>query len=105
MNRKLSVFIFLLFFVSLVGRGQSSQVKQLSLEEVISVAQQNSVSALLAKHRFINSYWSYRSYKSSYLPSVSMNADFVDFNRSIVKNNVLVNGEWVEQYAPTNRLN
>lgn len=85
--------------------GQAQEIKTLVLEEVIALAQNNSVEALLARHRFNNSYWSYRSYKASYLPSVSMNADLVDFNRSIVKNNILVDGEWVEQYAPTNRLN
>lgn len=89
----------------LIVPAQEQLVKQLALEEVIQIARENSVQALLAKHRFTSSYWSYRSYQASYLPSVSLNADLVDFNRSIVKNNVLIDGEWVEQYAPTNRLN
>lgn len=85
--------------------GQDSKIRTLTLEEVVFTARNNSVEALLAQHRFNSSYWSYRSYKASYLPSISMSADLVDFNRAIVKNNVLVGGEWVEQYAPTNRLN
>lgn len=102
------LFIFIAGLIMAGGLGLSAQnpmVKQLTLEEVIQTAQENSVEALLAKHRFTSSYWSFRSYKAGYLPSVSLNADLVDFNRSIVKNNVLIDGEWVEQYAPTNRLN
>lgn len=100
-----AVLISLSCLLSLHNYGQAQEIKTLVLEEVIALAQNNSVEALLARHRFNNSYWSYRSYKASYLPSISMNADMVDFNRSIIKNNVLVDGEWVEQYAPTNRLN
>lgn len=105
MKRKIFVLSVLVSILSIGSMSQTRQIKTLTLEEVVATSQTNSVEALLAKHRFGNSYWSYRSYKASYLPSVSMNADLVDFNRSIVKNNVLVDGEWVEQYAPTNRLN
>jgi outer membrane protein TolC len=104
MKRKLFLILAIVNIFTLAGSSQKV-VKQLSLEQVISIAQENSVEALLAKHRFTSAYWSFRSYKASYLPSVSLNADLVDFNRSIVKNNVLVDGVWVEQYAPTNRLN
>ncbi len=100
-----AVLCCLAFLQPVHSFGQNQQLKELTLEEVIVVAHSNSVEALLAKHRFTNSYWQFRSYKASYLPSVSMNADLIDFNRSIVKNNVLVDGEWVEQYAPTNRMN
>jgi len=100
-----AVLISLLCFLPNQSYGQSQEIKTLLLEDVLAIAHNNSVEALLARHRFNNSYWSYRSYKASYLPSVSMNADLVDFNRAIVKNNILVDGEWVEQYAPTNRLN
>jgi outer membrane protein TolC len=104
--RKSVVILFvtgLLFPMLLTA--QQPQVKQLDLQEVIKLAQENSLDALLAKHRFRSSYWSFRSYQANYLPSVSLQTDIVDLSRSIVKNVVLENGEWVTKYAPSNRLN
>ncbi len=86
-------------------QAQETLVKELTLDEVIQLARQNSMQALLSKHRFISSYWQYRSYRANYLPSINLNADLVDLNRSIVKNEVFENGEWVPKYAETNRLN
>lgn len=105
MKRLFTVLVAFVFLVPLNGIVKSQELRTLTLEEVVSTAISNSVEALLAKHRFNSSYWQYRSYKASYLPSVSMNADLVDFNRSIIKNNVLIDGKWIEQYAPTSRLN
>jgi outer membrane protein TolC len=93
-----------LFFPVLLPAQKPAQVKQLTLQEVIRLAHENSLDALVAKHRFRSSYWSYRSYKANYLPSVSMQSDLVDLSRSIVKDVVLENGEWVTKYAPSNRL-
>ncbi len=97
------VIVISLLFPPLL-RAQQSQARQLDLQEVIALAQANSLDALLAKHRFRSSYWSYRSYKANYLPSVSLQTDIVDLSRSIVKDVVLENGEWVTKYAPSNRL-
>jgi len=80
------------------------QVRKLTLREVIGLAQENSLQALLAKHRFRNSYWQYRSFKANYLPSLSLQTDLVDLQRAITKSLVYENGQWIEKYAPTNRL-
>ena len=80
------------------------QVRKLTLQEVIRLAQENSLQALLAKHRFRNSYWQYRSFKANYLPSLSLQTDLVDLQRAITKSLVYENGQWIEKYAPTNRL-
>lgn len=97
------LFVVCLLFPMLVS-AQQPQIKQLDLQEVIRLAQSNSLDALLAKHRFRSNYWSYRSYQANYLPSVSLQTDIVDLSRSIVKDVVLENGEWVTKYAPSNRL-
>jgi outer membrane protein TolC len=102
-NRVFAVALAALLLPSLVI-AQQSQVRQLDLQEVIRLAQDNSLDALLAKHRFRSSYWSFRSYQANYLPSVSLQTDIVDLSRSIVKDVVLENGEWVTKYAPSNRL-
>ena len=99
-----ALFVISLLFPMFLS-AQEPQVRQLNLQDVIKLAQANSLDALLAKHRFRSSYWSFRSYKANYLPSVSLQTDIVDLSRSIVKDVVLENGEWVTKYAPSNRLN
>lgn len=103
MRRSFGILILagLLFPIFL---GAQQQARELDLQDVIKLAQENSLDALLAKHRFRSSYWSFRSYQANYLPSVSLQTDMVDLSRSIVKDVVLENGEWVTKYAPSNRL-
>lgn len=97
------LFVISLLFPMLLS-AQQPQVRQLDLQEVIKLAQSNSLDALLAKHRFRSSYWSFRSYQANYLPSVSLQTDIVDLSRSIEKNVVLQDSVWVTKYAPSNRL-
>ncbi len=59
-----------------------SQNKVLSLEQVLLLAKDQSPDALLAKHRFRSSYWEYRSYKATQLPSLALNSDVLGFSRS-----------------------
>ena len=104
MKKSIVSLIVILLLLPLSLRSQESQARKLDLQEVIRLAQENSLDALLAKHRFRSSYWSFRSYKANYLPSVSLQTDVVDLSRSIIKDVVLENGEWVTKYAPSNRL-
>lgn len=97
------LFVISLLFPMLLS-AQQSQVRQLDLQEVIKLAQANSLDALLAKHRFRGSYWSFRSYQANYLPSVSLQTDIVDLSRSIEKNVVFQDSVWVTKYAPSNQL-
>ncbi len=99
------LFILVLSVFPLISQAQTAQVRTLSLGDVINLAKENSLEALLAKHRFTGSYWSFRSYKANYLPSVSLEADLVDLNRSIVKDQIYQNGEWVPIFGETSRLN
>jgi len=97
---------FLCFLVAFLFMSQGyAQTKQLTLNDVIQLAQENSLEALLAKHRFRSAFWQFRSYQASYLPSVELDAQLIDLQRAIVKNSVLENGEWIEKYGETRRLN
>ena len=60
-----------------------TEVNRLTLDDVIYIAKQQSPDALIAKHRFRRSYWQYRSYKASYLPSVSLSGTLPNINNSI----------------------
>jgi outer membrane protein len=60
-----------------------TEVNRLTLDDVIYIAKQQSPDALIAKHRFRRSYWQFRSYKASYLPSVSLSGTLPNINNSI----------------------
>ena len=60
-----------------------SAQKIMSLDEAIHTARSQSVEALEAKQAFISTYWAYRSYKASRLPSVYLYGDIMNFDRSL----------------------
>lgn len=64
-----------------VCEGQS----QLSLTDVIKIAQDRSYNAQLAKYSFLSSYWTFRSFKAQLLPSMNLSASLMNFNRSFVE--------------------
>lgn len=55
----------------------------LSLEDAIQTARRGSVSALEARQAFISTYWAWRSYKASRLPSVYVYGNLGNYNRSL----------------------
>ncbi len=58
---------------------------QLSLEDVVRIAQEQSPSAILAKHQFRGSYWEFRAYRAQLLPGLSLSATIPEFSRAIDK--------------------
>ena len=79
MHKKLSL-IFVYVFISL---GVCSAQQDMSLSDVIRTARHQSVEALQARQAFISTYWAYRSYQASRLPSVYMYGDIMNFDRSL----------------------
>ena len=59
---------------------------QLTLDEVITLAQEQSLMGIMAKHRFRGSYWEYRTHVAKFLPSLNLSATLPDLTRSIEKN-------------------
>ncbi len=55
----------------------------LSMEAVIRLAQENSISAMTNRNIFAASYWQYRSFRAQYLPSLNLNGNVGNFNRSL----------------------
>lgn len=60
----------------------AQETLQVTLENTIALAQQQSPSALAARHSLRSSYWSYRSYQASLKPSVALSST-PQFNRGI----------------------
>lgn len=85
MNRFKIIFsiVFLFFTLPIL---QAQQLKrQLTLEEVIAIAQEQSPDALSAKNRFLKAFWEMRTSEARLLPTLSLAATIPNFNRSIIK--------------------
>lgn len=78
--RRLS-FIAFLFLATLVCDAQ--EIVKYTLNDVIEIAQKQSPDALKAKHSFRLSYWSYRFFRATYLPNLTLDAQMPNINRSI----------------------
>ena len=59
------------------------QASHLTLDEAIYAAQTQSIAAMVAKYTFLSSYWSYRSYRASRLPSLNLTGEVLSFDRSL----------------------
>ena len=67
----------------LVASAVSLYSQEMTLQEVIDSARTRSVSAVAAKSNFVSSYWSWRSYQASRLPSLHMYGNVGGLDRSL----------------------
>lgn len=58
--------------------------RQLTLEEVIEIAQTQSPDALSAKNRFLKAFWEMRTSRAELLPELRLDATIPNFTRSII---------------------
>lgn len=75
MKRYLITILILLLFLD-----NSFSQNRFTLDQVIQIAQQQSPDAILAKHGFRAKYWQYRSFKATYLPSLSFSGEIPNYN-------------------------
>jgi outer membrane protein TolC len=66
-----------------VGVNDSIKVK-MTLNDVIELADQQSLYSFRIKNMYLSDYWEYRSYRADRLPILSLNATPVDYDRSVV---------------------
>ena len=71
------------------------KTRQLTLAEAIDISKAQSPDALTAKQTFRNSYWEYRSFTASNLPSLTFTSTLPDINQTITSQSV--NGQ--QSYA------
>ena len=69
---KISIIILAVFFSNTMMAQEDSVHLVLSLEDVISIARDQSPMATMARHSFRGSYWEYRTYKAGFLPSLTV---------------------------------
>ena len=60
------------------------RAQQLTLRNAISIAQQNSYDAQLAKLEFMSKYWTYRSFQADLRPSINLSGNIGNFDHSLV---------------------
>ncbi len=78
-----ATLIFLIIIVFFSSKIAAQQPVKYTLNEVIEIAQKQSPDALIAKHKFISSYWKYRNFKAEYLPDLKLDATIPNINRTI----------------------
>ncbi len=83
----MKIFFSIIAFVLGVGFSAKAQenTKILSFENVINIASQQSPDGLVAKNKYLGSYWKFRTYKASYMPMLTLDGTLPNINRSISK--------------------
>ncbi|NOQ24063.1 MAG: TolC family protein [Bacteroidales bacterium] len=77
--------LYILIFLSVIVIPLAAQetIEKLTFNEVMLLAKEQSPDAIMAKHRFRAKYWEFRTFKAEFRPSVRINTEFPDLNRSI----------------------
>lgn len=75
---------FFLYISLLLSTSVSAQTR-LTLTDAISIAQKQSLSAMVARLNFMSSYWSNRSFKAEFLPAVNLSGELMQYNHSTVE--------------------
>ena len=85
MNRIYLIFISLLFsIISMTTHGQqTAQSYRLTLDDVIQIAKEQSPQAIQARHTFRASYFSFMSYKATFLPKLTLTSRPTTWDKSI----------------------
>ncbi len=80
MMKRIKTLLIIILAVSFTSPGFSQEVKRLTLEEVITLASEQSPNAFIAKHRFRASYWQYRTFVAEYRPSLMFSGTLPNYS-------------------------
>ena len=102
MRRALSHIAIIVQAIILCCISHGTYAQNLSLDEVIYIARNQSVQALEAKAAYVSDYWAWRAYQASRLPTLSIYGNVGNFNRYL---NLLQKPETGEMvYTSSNNL-
>ena len=76
-------FFFFTFLIKNNSFAQATDTLNLSLQEIVALAQSDAPDALLAETRMKNRYWSYQSALADFKPAINLNGNLPNLNRSI----------------------
>src|SRR5664280_1838851 len=83
--KKFFAFSIIASFLFSALKIDAQDIKKLTFDEVIKLAEEQSPNALMAKHRFRASYWQFRSYQAQYLPSLTLSGTTPAFSNGLEK--------------------
>ncbi len=102
MMRYLAHILVSSLLLALPFSSYAQEIKKLTFEDVIRLSEEQSPNALMAKHRYRASYWSYRTFVAQYRPSLTLTGTTPDFSNSYDKVwNSTLNGY---EYRSTNTI-
>jgi outer membrane protein len=78
--KKLLLLSLIASFLFSIQKTNAQEIKKLTFEEVIKLAEEQSPNALIAKHRFRASYWQYRTFIAQYRPSLTLTGSTPDYS-------------------------
>ena len=81
--KKTLLTIFVVSLILLSKNADAQNIRNLTFEETIHLAETQSPNALIAINRFRTSYWQFRSYQAQYLPSLRLQGTTPDFNNAL----------------------
>jgi len=107
MNKLLKMkklFLFSIIALLLISnmKVEAQEIKKLTFEEVIKFSEEQSPDALIAKHRFRNSYWQYRTFVAQYRPSLTLSGTTPDYTTAYTRIYNSGNSQW--EYVSSNVL-
>ncbi len=106
--KPLQILFLALLLIPTVARGQSSSGRsyELSMDEAIELAQRNSIASQEYRNIFTASYWTFRAYEASRLPSLNISAGLGQLNHSLVPLQNALTGEinYISNYNLTNNV-
>ena len=70
--KKAIILLIIAGFIIPGQKARAQELKKLTLDQVISIAEQQSPNAMIAKHKFRASYWQFRSYQAQFRPSLTL---------------------------------
>lgn len=82
MKRRLILSILMIFALDISAQEAK---KVLSLEEVVSKANEKSVAAFKAQNIYLSAYWQFKAFRANRLPSLSLNMTPLRYNRDFVR--------------------
>jgi len=81
---------------------EAQEIRKLTFEEVIALSEEQSPDAFIAKHRFRNSYWQYRTFKAEYRPSLTLSGTTPDYSTAYTRIYNSQSSQW--EYVSSNVL-
>ncbi|MDO9579745.1 MAG: TolC family protein, partial [Bacteroidales bacterium] len=83
--KKLLLFSMIVVLLFSFKRIDAQDIKKLTFQEVINLSEEQSPDALIAKHRFRNSYWQYRTFVAQYRPSLTLSGTTPDYSTAYTR--------------------